>query len=554
MTITQLDIDMFKQMVTKGADNLAEHAETVDALNVFPVPDGDTGTNMNLTMTSGVRELNKDESGKVGEAAQAFAKGLLMGARGNSGVILSQLFRGFSKAVAGKNTITTKEFAAALEAGVNTAYKAVMKPVEGTILTVAKDSAKRASQISRKREDFTVVVEEVVRAAQTSLKRTPELLSVLKEVGVVDSGGQGLLTIYEGFLAGLTGKSLPKNDADDSSMEEMIKAVHHKKAQTHMKTEDIQYGYCTEFMIQLEKDTSFDETAFRKELGMHGDSLLVVSDPELVKVHIHTEKPGEILTYGQRYGELVNMKIENMRRQHREILQEDDRKTEKNVAKKKKQPYGVVAVASGEGLVELFKSAGAGVVIEGGQTMNPSTEDIISAVRDTGAEHVFILPNNGNIVMAAQQAADVAEQKVTVVPTKTIPQGIAALVAFNPDADAKTNETEMAASAQHVKSGQVTFAVRDTVKDGIEIKKGDFIAIADGKIVASNPEQLETAKQLIDGIVTEDDDIVTLIYGSEAIAEEAEELVNFIEERFPDVDVEVHNGGQPVYSYIVSVE
>jgi hypothetical protein len=257
---------------------------------------------MNLTMTSGVKELNKDVSGRVGKAAQAFAKGLLMGARGNSGVILSQLFRGFSKAVAGKSTINTKEFAAALEAGVNTAYKAVMKPVEGTILTVAKDSARRATQISRKSEDFTVVTEEIVRAAQTSLKRTPELLSVLKEVGVVDSGGQGLLTIYEGFLAGLTEKSLPNNDTKDPSMEEMIKAVHHKKAQTHMKTEDIQYGYCTEFMVQLRKDASFDEAAFRKELGMHGDSLLVVSDPELVKVHIHTEKPGEILTYGQQYG------------------------------------------------------------------------------------------------------------------------------------------------------------------------------------------------------------------------------------------------------------
>ncbi|HEX7065978.1 MAG TPA: DAK2 domain-containing protein [Bacillales bacterium] len=553
----QLDIDNFIQMVTRASENLSAQAESIDALNVFPVPDGDTGTNMNLTMSSGIKELKEREFDKVGEAAEAFSKGLLMGARGNSGVILSQLFRGFSREIAKKKVITAKEFAGALEAGVNMAYKAVMKPVEGTILTVAKDSAKRASQSARKNRDLAGIVEEVVQAAQTSLKHTPELLAVLKEVGVVDSGGQGLVTIYEGFLAGLTGKAPVKNNNDGPSMKEMVNAVHHKKVQTKMKTEDIKYGYCTEFMVQLKAEASFDEALFRDELGMHGDSLLVVSDSEVVKVHIHTEKPGDMLSLGQQYGELVNMKIENMRGQHRGILEEskqEEKAPAKSKPKPKQQPFGFVTVASGKGLAELFKSMGASVVIEGGQTMNPSTEDIVSAIRDVGAEHVFILPNNGNIVMAAQQAVEVADQKVTVIPTKTIPQGIAALVAFNPETDAEKNEKQMAESAEQVKSGQVTFAVRDTSKDGFDIKKGDFLAIADGEIVATDAQQLEAAKRLLENMITEEDEIVTIVFGDDADEGQVEELVDFAEERFPDIDVETHNGGQPVYSYIISVE
>ncbi|HEU5141188.1 MAG TPA: DAK2 domain-containing protein [Bacillales bacterium] len=552
----QLDIDNFIQMVTKASEDLSAQADSIDALNVFPVPDGDTGTNMNLTMSSGIKELRKHDFDKVGEAAEAFSKGLLMGARGNSGVILSQLFRGFSRQIARKKMITAKEFAGALEAGVNMAYKAVMKPVEGTILTVAKDSAKRASQLARKNSDLAVVVEEVVRAAQTSLKRTPDLLPVLKEVGVVDSGGQGLVTIYEGFLAGLTGKTPLKSEHNGPSMEEMVNAVHHKKVQTKMKTEDIKFGYCTEFMVQLKAKVSFDESSFRDELGMHGDSLLVVSDSEVVKVHIHTEKPGDMLSLGQQYGELINMKIENMRGQHREIL-ENDNKGEADTEKpkpKKQKPYGFVTVASGEGLTEMFKSMGAGVVIEGGQTMNPSTEDIVSAIHDVGAEHVFILPNNGNIVMAAQQAVEVADQKVTVIPTKTIPQGIAALVAFNPETEIEQNEKQMAEAAEQVKSGQVTFAVRDTSKDGFDIKKGDFLAITEGEIVATDKQQLGAAKLLLKQMVTEEDEIVMIVYGNEAEDSHVEKLVDFVEERFPDIDVETHNGGQPVYSYIISVE
>ncbi|HET7522122.1 MAG TPA: DAK2 domain-containing protein [Bacillales bacterium] len=552
MTMKQLDAKAFKQMVAKGADHLAGQAKTIDALNVFPVPDGDTGTNMNLTMTSGLKEMERDPSDKVGQAAEALSKGLLMGARGNSGVILSQLFRGFSRSLSGKTDIRVKDFTAALEAGMDAAYKAVIKPVEGTVLTVAKDAAKRGVQVSRKSDDFITVMEEIVRAARDSLKRTPELLPVLKEVGVVDSGGQGLVTIYEGFLSGLSGKSLPGSNADDTKMEEMINAVHHKKAQTHMKTKEIEYGYCTEFMVQLKDPGSFDEAVFRDQLGKHGDSLLVVTDQQVAKVHIHTERPGDMLTLGQHHGELLHVKIDNMRRQHREIL--DEREHEQEKQPETLQPYGFVTVAAGDGLTDLLKGLGAGIVIEGGQTMNPSTEDFVSAVREAGAEHVFILPNNGNVVMAAQQAAEVADHDVKVIPTKTIPQGIAALVAFNPEANVETNEKNMAASAEHVKSGEVTFAVRDTTKDGIDIKKDDFIAIADGKMIAADSNETEAAKKLLANIVDEDDALVTLLYGEEGSEEQAKKLAAFVEDRCPDVEVEIHHGGQPVYSYIVSVE
>lgn len=553
MAIKELDGKSFKAMVSNGADNLAQHAEMINALNVFPVPDGDTGTNMNLSMSSGIKELKQESSDEVGKIADALARGLLMGARGNSGVILSQLFRGFSRSLSGKTVIHAKDLARALESGVDTAFKAVIKPVEGTILTVAKDAANRALQVSRKETDVTVVMDEVVQAARKSLKNTPELLPVLKEAGVIDSGGQGLVIIYEGFLAGLTGDPLP-DDTNDAGMDEMINAVHHKKAQLDMKTEDIEYGYCTEFMVRLEDQDAFDEEKFRGELAEHGDSLLVASDADWVKVHIHTETPGDMLTYGQRYGSLNHIKIDNMRRQHEDILREDKQENTRPQQQKPKQPYGFVTVAAGSGMKKLFESLGATVVIEGGQTMNPSTEDLVSAVRESDAKHVFILPNNGNIVMAAQQAKDVVDQQVSVIPTKTIPQGIAAFIAFNPETDVETNGKRMAEAAEHVKSGQITFAVRDTQKDGLNIKKGDYIAISGGEIIAADKKQAEAAKQLLGRMISEEDDIVTLIYGEEAGVEEAEELATFVEERFPDMEVEIHEGGQPVYSYIVSVE
>jgi uncharacterized protein len=558
VTIRILDGRLFAEMVFQGAAHLSNNAKAVDALNVFPVPDGDTGTNMNLSMTSGAKEVKNNISDHIGKVGSALAKGLLMGARGNSGVILSQLFRGFAKAVEAKKEINSAEFAAALEAGVNTAYKAVMKPVEGTILTVAKDAAKRAVEVAKKEQDIAVVMEEVVKEAKASLQRTPELLPVLKEVGVVDSGGQGLVYVYEGFLSALKGENVADRKPTEVSMQELINAEHHKSAQSHIDTDEIEFGYCTEFMVRFERDKlqkhSFSEETFRQDLSRFGDSLLVIADDELVKVHIHTEQPGEVLTYGQKYGSLINIKIENMRQQHANIVNEE-RNAASNVSKaKQKEKYGIVTIVMGSGVAELFKSIGAHVVIEGGQTMNPSTEDIVKAIESINAETVFVLPNNKNIIMTAQQAATVVNQKVIVIPSKTVPQGMSALLAFNPSLSEEQNEKAMTVALSRVKTGQVTFSVRDTTIDGVEIEKDDYMGLADNKIVAAERDKLSVTKQLLNTLIDEDSEIVTMIYGEEATEEEVEAIVSYIEETYPDVEVEVHNGKQPLYPFIFSVE
>ncbi|BDG48088.1 MULTISPECIES: DAK2 domain-containing protein [Parageobacillus] len=558
MTIRTLDGRRFAEMVFQGAAHLSNNAKAVDALNVFPVPDGDTGTNMNLSMTSGAKEVKDNISDHIGKVSSALAKGLLMGARGNSGVILSQLFRGFAKAIETKQEINSVEFAAALEAGVATAYKAVMKPVEGTILTVAKDAAKRAVEVAKKERDIVVVMEEVVKEAKASLQRTPKLLPVLKEVGVVDSGGQGLVYVYEGFLSGLKGESVADRKPAEVSMQELIKAEHHKSAQSHIHTDDIEFGYCTEFMVRFERDKlekhPFSEEAFRQDLSRFGDSLLVIADDELVKVHIHSEQPGEVLTYGQKYGSLINIKIENMREQHANIVNKEDNAAVRAANAKQKEKYGIVAIAMGAGVAELLKSIGAHVVIEGGQTMNPSTEDIVKAIESINAETVFVLPNNKNIIMTAQQAASVVSQKVIVIPAKTVPQGMSALLAFNPSLSEEQNEKAMTVALSRVKTGQVTFAVRDTTIDGVEIKKNDYMGLADNKIVAAEKDKLSVTKQLLHSLIDEDSEIVTMIYGKEATEEEVEEIVSYIEETYSDVEVEVHNGKQPLYPFIFSVE
>jgi len=557
VSIRNLDGKAFAEMVLYGAHHLSQNANVVDALNVFPVPDGDTGTNMNLSMTSGAKEVEQIDTANIGKVAQSLSRGLLMGARGNSGVILSQLFRGFGKSIEQKSDINTKEFAAAFQAGVDTAYKAVMKPVEGTILTVAKDAAKKAVLTAQTETDIIKVMEAVVNEAEASLERTPELLPVLKEVGVVDSGGKGLLYVYEGFLASLKGEKLSEKAAALPSLDDLVSAEHHKNAQSHMNTEDIEFGYCTEFMVKLDSGKrNFNEDAFRQDLSGFGDSLLVVSDENIAKVHIHAEYPGEVMTYAQKYGSLINMKIENMREQHSAILSQNKRETAAPAEKApaEKQPYGIVTVAMGEGIAELFESIGATKVIEGGQTMNPSTEDIVQAIKDANAETVVILPNNSNIVMAANQAADVAGQHVIVIPTKTVPQGMAALLAFNPALEADENEAAMLGAIGEVKSGQITYAVRDTNIDGIDIKKGDFMGILNGKIVETASDQLTAAKKLIAGMIDEDSEIVTVIKGEDAPEEEAEELAAFISETYEDVEVEVHDGKQPLYSYILAVE
>ncbi|ADV96610.1 MULTISPECIES: DAK2 domain-containing protein [Bacillus] len=553
MSIRTLDGRTFAEMILAGAQNLSQNASAVDALNVFPVPDGDTGTNMNLSMTSGAREVEQMDTDDIGKVGSALSKGLLMGARGNSGVILSQLFRGFSKSIETKKEINALEFAAALQAGVDMAYKAVMKPVEGTILTVAKDAAKKAMILAEKETDITALMIAVTEEAEASLNRTPELLPVLKEVGVVDSGGKGLLCVYEGFLASLKGETVPQK-AVLPSLDDMVSAEHHKSAQSMMNTEDIEFGFCTEVMVRLDQTKrEFDEGTFRQDLSQFGDSLLVIADESLAKVHIHAEEPGNVLNYAQHYGELIKIKIENMREQHTSIISQESKPADNEIPPAK-QPYGIVTVAMGEGISDLFKSIGASVVIEGGQTMNPSTEDIVDAVKSVNADTVFILPNNSNIIMAANQAASVVDEQVFVIPAKTVPQGMSALLAFNPDQEAEANEANMLSAIQQVKSGQVTFSVRDTHIDGKDIKKGDFMGILNGTIIGTSENQLSAAKMLLSEMIGEDDEIVTILYGEDASQEEAEQLEAFLSEKYEEIEVEIHNGKQPLYSYIVSAE
>ncbi|WP_146549402.1 DAK2 domain-containing protein [Rummeliibacillus suwonensis] len=551
-----LDGIKFAEMVQAGSSHLAQNAKYVDSLNVFPVPDGDTGTNMNLSMTSGAKETAAHKVANIGKTAQALSKGLLMGARGNSGVILSQLFRGFGKAIEKEDELDAVKFAQAFKSGVETAYKAVMKPVEGTILTVAREAAEKAVEVAETEQDIVVIMEAILTAAKAALAKTPELLPVLKEVGVVDSGGQGLVFVYEGFAASLKGEEIPSATIIDS-IDDLVNAEHHK-AQDFMDTSEIVYGYCTEFMVRFEHDKKpFNEAEFRKDMSQFGDSLLVISDDEVVKIHVHTETPGAVISYGQQYGSLVKVKVDNMRLQHTAIVGENHHKEDfKKPAKKevKKHSYAIVTVAMGEGVAELLESIGASYVIEGGQTMNPSTEDIVNAIKEIEAEKVLILPNNKNIVMAAEQAIELVDIEAAVVPTKTIPQGMAAILAFNPDVSVEENKKHMTAAYAHVKSGQITFAVRDTSIDGVAIHKNDFMAIEDGNIIQATPSLKVASELLVSDMINEDSEIVTVLYGQDVEKATVDEYVEFIEEKYPDVEVEVHDGKQPLYPYIISVE
>lgn len=544
-----LDGTKFAEMVQMGSHHLTQNADFVDSLNVFPVPDGDTGTNMNLSMISGAKETQANAQNHIGKTAQSLAKGLLMGARGNSGVILSQLFRGFGKYLEKESEINAKQFAQAFQAGVDTAYKAVMKPVEGTILTVAREAAAKGVETAEHEENIVKVMEAIVEEAKNSLQRTPDLLPVLKEVGVVDSGGQGLVIIYEGFLASLKGEALPQKSKVDN-LEELVNAEHHR-AQEFMSTEDIKFAYCTEIMVRFEPEKEpFDEGKFREDLSKLGDSLLVVSDDEIVKVHIHTETPGVVLNEGQRYGSLIKIKVDNMREQHSAIVNKE--KTESQP--KEKHPYAVVTVAMGEGISDMLKSIGASYVIEGGQTMNPSTEDIVKAVKEIGAEKVLILPNNKNIIMAAEQAVELLDIEAAVVPSKTIPQGMAAILAFNPEASVEENKEAMTEAMAGVKTGQITCAVRDTTIDGVEIHKDDYMALADGKIIDSTSNMLDAARNLLSQLVEDDTEIVTMIYGEGVSEEDVNAIVGFVEEQYPDVELEIIDGKQALYPFIFSVE
>ncbi|WP_204464977.1 DAK2 domain-containing protein [Shouchella xiaoxiensis] len=542
-------------MFIEGASELSNKADLVDSLNVFPVPDGDTGTNMNLTITSGVKEVRKAALTETGVVANAFAKGLLMGARGNSGVILSQLFRGFAKSAEGKKELTIEQFAQALDAGVTTAYKAVMKPVEGTILTVAKDTAKFAVKQAKKEDDFPSFLKAIIKEAERSLSRTPDLLAVLKEVGVVDSGGQGLVFIYAGFLQALTGEKT-NTIVQEPKMEELVNVEHHQHGQ--MDPNDIEFGYCTEVMVQFDaemtKKNPYDEEAFRQKLSNYGDSLLVVSDEDLLKVHIHAEHPGHVLTAAQAFGPLIQVKIENMREQNSNLSETHATKQSQSTKPKEKAPFAIVAVSMGSGIEKLFKGLGVNAVVAGGQTMNPSTEDIVQAIEKVHAENVIVLPNNSNIVMAAEQAADVCDVHAVVVPTKTVPQGLAAMLAFNASKEIDENAETMTKAIKDVKTGELTYAVRDTQMDNQTIKNGDFMGIFEKKIVSSGRDLIDVAKQLLTDMVDEESEVVTIITGEDATSEDIQTIEHFLNDTFAELEIDVVEGKQPLYSYIFSVE
>lgn len=547
--ISKINGKLFADMIIQGAQNLSNNADLVDSLNVYPVPDGDTGTNMNLTMTSGREEVENNLSKNIGELGKTFSKGLLMGARGNSGVILSQLFRGFCKNIESESEINSKLLAESFQAGVETAYKAVMKPVEGTILTVAKDAAQAAIEKANNTEDCIELMEYIIVKANESLEKTPNLLAVLKEVGVVDSGGKGLLCVYEGFLKALKGEKVEAKVAKIDK-DEFV----HDEHDFHgvINTEDIIYGYCTEMMVRFGKNKkAFDEQEFRQDMSQFGDSLLVINDEEIVKVHVHTEYPGKVFNYGQQYGELIKLKVENMREQHREVIRK-----EQHTAKPKMETVetAIITISMGEGISEIFKSMGATHIISGGQTMNPSTEDIVKVIEQSKCKRAIILPNNKNILMASEQAASIVDAEAVVIPTKSIPQGISALFQYDVDATLEENKAQMADSVNNVKSGSLTYAVRDTKIDGVEIKKDAFMGLIEDKIVSSQSDQLTTVTELLNEMLAEDSEILTVIIGQDAEQAVTDNMINWIEEQYPDVEVEVHEGGQPIYQYFFSVE
>ena len=555
MATKVIDAQLLQKAFIAGAYNLERNKDYINELNVFPVPDGDTGSNMSLTIMAAAREGSALENPSMDELSKKISSGSLRGARGNSGVILSQLLRGFCKEIKGKKQITVSVLADGFVRAVETAYKAVMKPKEGTILTVAKGVAEKAVELSEMDMDFETLGQEILDHGNEVLKQTPELLPVLKEAGVVDSGGQGLMEFLTGAYNGLTGKE---------EIKEPVTSGGAAKAQTmsseEIDTSHIKYGYCTEFIIMLEKEYNAEiEAKFKEFLTSIGDSLVVVSDDEIVKVHVHTNHPGLAFEKGLEYGSLTSMKVDNMREEHKEkVIHEQDRKkaAEQEAAKEEpKKPFGFVAVSVGEGLNDIFKDLGVDHIIEGGQTMNPSTEDVLDAISKVNAETVFVFPNNKNIILAANQAAEIEEEKqVIVIPTKTIPQGISALISFDETATAEANQAGMEDAITAVKSGQVTYAVRDTSIDGKEIKTGDYMGIDDVGIQAVGQDITEVVKDLIGAMADEDSELLSIYYGSDVEEEKANALVEAVQAAYPDFEVEAHAGGQPIYYYILSLE
>lgn len=549
--VSEINGKLFAEMIIQGAQNLSNHADLVDSLNVYPVPDGDTGTNMNLTMTSGREAVEQNLSQHIGELGKTFSKGLLMGARGNSGVILSQIFRGFCKQLEDLEVINAQQLADSFQAGVDTAYKAILKPVEGTILTVARDAGAAAQAKVTETTDCIELLSFIVAEAEKSLENTPNLLPVLKEVGVVDSGGKGLVLVYEGFLSALKGETI---DAQVTKLDKDTLVNEAHDFHGVINTEDIEFGYCTEMMVRFGKDKkAFDEQQFRNDMSAFGDSLLVINDDEIVKVHVHTEKPGDVFNYGQQYGELIKLKVENMREQHREVVKKEESNSSNNTASHEVET-AVITISMGDGISELFKSMGATHVISGGQTMNPSTEDIVKVIEQSKCKRAIILPNNKNIMMASEQAASIVDAEAVVVPSKSIPQGIAALFNYDEADSLSDNKARMNETLSVVSSGAITYAVRDTKIDGIEIKKDEFMGLIEDKIVTSNPVLIDAAQSLLETMIAEDSEIVTLIVGAEANQSETDAIVSWVEANYEDVELDVHQGDQPVYPYLISVE
>lgn len=560
MATKTINVDILAKMFLAGAQNIEAKKDYINELNVFPVPDGDTGTNMSMTIMSAAKEVTALNKPAMKDLAKAISSGSLRGARGNSGVILSQLLRGFTKAIKEEKEIDVLALAAACQRARDTAYKAVMKPKEGTILTVASGIATKAAEMAEETDDLEVFIPAVIEHAQDVLNQTPEMLPVLKEAGVVDSGGQGLLEVIKGAYDAFLGKEI------DYSVIESSTGVTVNKVNAE-DTADIKFGYCTEFIILTEKEfTEDDEREFKKFLSSIGDSIVCVADDDVVKIHVHTNDPGLAIQKALTYGQLSKMKIDNMREEHQEKLIRDaeklaEQQANEEAAHEEKKPaeprkaMGFIAVSIGAGMNEIFKELGADYIIEGGQTMNPSTEDMLNAIDRVNADTVFILPNNKNIVLAANQAKSLVEEKeIIVIPTKTVPQGITAIINFMPDADAKTNEEAMLEEIKNVKTGQVTYAVRDTHIDDKEIHEGDIMGIGDSGILAVGKDLEETTKELIANLVDEDSELISIYYGEEVSEEDAEKFTEEITELYPDVDVDIQFGGQPIYYYVLAVE
>ena len=567
MGISTIDAGMVKKAFLAGAKGLEAKKDWINELNVFPVPDGDTGTNMTMTIMAAAKAVAELEDPDMEQLAKAISSGSLRGARGNSGVILSQLLRGFTKEIQGTASIDVTILANAMVRGTETAYKAVMKPKEGTILTVAKGMADKAIEMAAQTDDIEIFAKAVIEEGDYVLSQTPEMLPVLKQAGVVDSGGQGLMQVVKGAFDGLTGK------CSDFSFEDagILKPSSEKAPQsagasrTDIDTADIRFGYCTEFIIKLEKDYSQkDEDELKKYLGSIGDSLVVVSDDEIVKIHVHTNHPGLAFEKGLTYGSLSRMKVDNMREEHEErVIQDSERLAKEQAAQpnpaeeetSERKPYGFITVSCGDGLSEIFKGIGADYLIEGGQTMNPSTEDMLNAIKKVNADHIFILPNNKNIIMAANQARDLTEDKeIIVIPSKTVPQGITALVNFIPDLTPEENLENMTAEMERVQTAQITYAVRNTSIDGMEIHEGDIMAIGDHGMLAVDTSVLGAAKAALEAMLNEDSELVTIYYGSDVTEADAEAFRKQAEEKFPDKEIELQYGGQPIYYYMISAE